>query len=92
MNALPKLYDLVLAETFSLWYKPYEEQAEARKGRGWNEQILGVRLLIDIARISKKTLCLCFIDFEKAYDRLDRQQIMRRLDSKGCGTKFLHAL
>lgn len=92
MNAMVKLYDMVLAERFSLWYKPHEEQAGAQKGRGCSEQILAVRLLIDVARKSKKTLFLCFIDFEKAYDRLDRYQLMKRLDSRGCGSRFLNAL
>ena len=92
MNAMAKLYDMILAERFVLWYKPHEEQAGAQQGRGCSEQILAVRLLIDVSRKTKKPLYLCFIDFEKAYDKVDRHYLMKRLDNKGCGTKFLQAL
>jgi hypothetical protein len=92
MSAMAKLYDMVLAERFILWYKPREEQAGAQKGRSCDEQILTIRLLIDVARKQKTPLFLCFIDFEKAYDRVSRYQLMKRLDEKGCGTKYLNAL
>ena len=92
LNALAKLYDSVLSARLQLWYKPLEEQSGATKGRGCSEPILVIRLLIDIARKTKKKLYICFIDFEKAYDKVNRHELMKRLDSRGCGTKFLNAL
>ena len=92
LNALAKLYDTVLSMRLQLWYTPLEEQSGATKGRGCNEPIMMIRLLIDIARKTRKTLYICFIDFEKAYDKVNRYELMKRLDSKGCGTKFLNAL
>ncbi len=47
--ALAKLYDLVLSRRFNLWYVPKHEQAGTQKGRGCEEQILTIRLLIDKA-------------------------------------------
>lgn len=92
LNALGKLYDSVLSSRLQLWYTPLEEQSGATKGRGCSEPILIIRLLIDIARKTRRKLFICFIDFEKAYDKVNRYELMKRLDSRGCGTKFLNAL
>ena len=75
-----------------MWFKPKFEQAGAQTGRGCEEQILTVRLLMDIARKCKPTLYVTFIDYQKAYDKVDRYKLMSLLDSKGCGTRFLKAL
>ena len=90
--ALANLYDLVLSERFNKWYKTKIEQAGAQKGRGCEEQILSVKLLIDIARKTNKPLYVTFVDYVKAYDRVPRYKLMELLDNKGCGTKFLRAL
>ena len=92
MSAIAKVYDSIISNRFNLWYKPHEEQAGAQKNRGCEEQILTVRLLIDIARKTKETLYIAFIDYEKAYDRLNRKKLYKRLDDLGCGTKFLMAI
>ena len=92
LNALAKLYDIVLAKRFTLWYAPREEQAGAQKGRGCEEQILITRLLIDIAKKKNRTLYLSFIDYQKAYDKVSRTKLLQHLDSKGCGSKYLKAL
>ena len=90
--ALAKLYDMVLSKRFSLWFKPMVEQAGSQKGRGCEEQILSVRLLIDIARKCKHTLYISFIDYQKAYDKVNREKLLKLLDQKGCGSTFLQAL
>ena len=53
MSAIAKLYDVILCNRFLQWYKPKFEQAGAQKGRGCEEQIFVIRLLIDIARKCK---------------------------------------
>jgi hypothetical protein len=92
LNALAKLYDLVLAKRFILWYTPREEQAGAQKGKGCEQQILVLRLLIDIARKCARTLYLTFVDYQKAYDKVPRLTLLKHLDRKGCGSKFLKAM
>ena len=92
MVALAKLYDMVLSARFQLWYKPKIEQAGAQPGRGCEEQILTIRLLIDIARKCKRTLYISFIDYQKAYDKVSRSKLISLLHAKGCGTLFLKAL
>ena len=92
LMALAKLYDMVLSKRFQQWYTPSYEQAGAQPGRGCGEQILTLRLLIEIARKKKLTLYLTFVDFKKAYDKVDRLKLMQQLDSHGCGSKFINAI
>ena len=92
MVALAKLYDMVLAARFIQWYKPCPEQAGSQKGRGCEEQILALRLMIDIARKMKNILYITFVDYQTAYDKVDRYKLLKQLDTKGCGTRFLKAI
>ena len=73
MSLLDKLRDLIYANRFTLWYTPPVEQGGSQVGRSCVEQILCVRLLIDFARYKKKKLYIVFVDFEKAYDKMNRQ-------------------
>ena len=72
ISAIPKLYDMVLSNRFSLWYKPLPEQAGAQTRRSREELILCIRLLIDIAQKSGDTLYIVFIDYQKAYVCVNR--------------------
>ena len=92
MSAIAKVYDIILSKRFILWYTPFSEQAGAQKNRGCEEQILAVRLMIDVARKTKEKLYIAFIDYQKAYDKINRKKLIERLDSIGCGTTFLMAL
>ena len=93
MAALAKLYDMVLAARFSRWYRPRLEQAGAQKGRGGEEQTLArVRLLIDTARKTNIQLYICFVDYQKAYDKVDRFELLQKLDQHGCGSRYLRAI
>ena len=90
--ALAKLYDVILNNRFTQWYRPHVEQAGAQRGRGCAEQILTIRLLIDIARKRGLTLYVAFIDYVKAYDKVNRNLLLDMLAAKGCGDRFLSAI
>ena len=55
-GALAKVYDGVLRNRFELWFQPDEEQAGGVAGRGCAEQLFTLRLLIDFAQKTRKTL------------------------------------
>ena len=92
MAALPKLYDHILSNRLQCWFCSDEEQAGAKKGRGCEEQILTLRLLIDIARKKKAPLYILFVDFAKAYDRINRNKLIQLLKRMGCGSIMTHAI
>ena len=92
LSAIPKIYDMILGNRFGLWYTPRVEQAGAQPKRGCEEQILTIRLLMDIARKTKKVLYLAFIDYRQAYDRVNRHKLLQYLENIGCGRNFLFAL
>ena len=92
MAALPKLYDHILNNRLKQWFTSDEEQAGAKKGRGCEEQILTLRRLIDAARKLKTPLYIIFVDFEKAYDKINRVTLMQLLQHMGCGSNMVRAI
>jgi hypothetical protein len=70
--ALAKTYDTILNHRFQQWYKPDLEQTGGQEGKGCVDQLLTLRLLIDVAQKKKFNLYIAFIDYIKAYDRVDR--------------------
>ena len=92
LSCLPKLYDGILNTRFTQWYKPDIEQAGGQTGRGCEEQIMTIRLLIDTARKIGETLYIAFLDYEKAYDKVNRSKLLSMLATRGCGANFLSAL
>jgi hypothetical protein len=89
-SCLAKLYDSVLNNRFIKWLSPKVEQAGGQRGRGCEEQIVTLRLLLDAAQKAKQTY-IAFINYEKAYDKVNRQKLMVSLKLAGCGCRFLHA-
>ncbi len=92
LNAMAKLFDMVLCDRLSHWFRPLREQAGAQKGRGCLEQIVTLRLLIDTAKRKKQKLFVMFIDFSKAYDLIPRNKLFAVLQRLGCGVVMLGAL
>ena len=52
-----------------------EEQGGFRRGRGCRDQLLTLMLLGQIKAMSKRGMFVGFIDFRKAYDRVDREKL-----------------
>ena len=49
-------------------------QAGFRKGRGTRDQIANICRIIEKAREFQKNIYLCFIEYAKAFDHVDRQE------------------
>ena len=92
VTAISKIYDMVLNNRFMKWFSPSFEQSGAQRGRSCSEQILVVRLLVDIARKLRLPLYIGFIDFQKAYDWLNRNLLLTMLADEGCSKRFLNAV
>ena len=71
-----------------------EEQGGFRKGRGCRDQVLTLTLLGQIKAMSKRGMFAAFIDFRKAYDRVDRAKLWQCLEGMGFSgrvTDFIRA-
>ena len=89
---LYKLFDQLLYQRMSIWFKPEFEQAGSQKGRDCIEQILTLRLLCDYVKKKRKKLFLLYIDFEKAYDKIPRRKLIEELKLLGCGGRFINII
>ena len=54
-------------------------QAGFRKGSGARDQIAKLHWIIEKAREFQKNICLCFIDYAKAFDHVDHSKLWKAL-------------
>ena len=50
-------------------------QAGFRKGRGTRDQIVNIHWIMEKAREFQKSIYFCFIDYAKAFDRVDHNKL-----------------
>ena len=60
-----------------------DAQAGVRKGRGTRDQISNILLIIHKARESQKNIYFCFIDYAKAFDCVDHNELWKILKDMG---------
>ena len=60
-------------------------QAGFRKGRGTRDQIANICWIIEKSREFQKNIYFCFIDYVKAFDRVDHNKLWRILKSRLLG-------
>ena len=58
-------------------------QAGFRKGRGTRDQIANICWIIKKARHFQKNIYFCFIDYAKAFDRVDHNKLWKILKEMG---------
>ena len=58
-------------------------QARFRKDRGTRDQIASIRWVIEKAREFQKNIYFCFIDYAKAFDRIDHNKLWKILKEMG---------
>ena len=58
-------------------------QAGFRKGRGIRDQIANIRWIIEKAREFQKNIYFCLIDYAKAFDCVDHNQLWKILREMG---------
>ena len=66
-----------------------DEQFGFMPGRGTTDAIFAVRQLMEKHREKQKGLHMVFIDLEKAYDRVPRQEVWRCMREKGVPEKYV---
>lgn len=63
-----------------------------REGLGTREALFSLSVLLQKCRDQQKDIYMCFIDYEKAFDRIDHTALFRILEEKGLDTNDLHLL
>ena len=58
-------------------------QADFRKGRGTKDQIANIRWIMEKAREFQKNIDFCFIDYAKAFDRVENNKLWEILKEMG---------
>ena len=61
-------------------------QAGFRKGRGTRDQIANIRWIMEKARQFQKNIYFCFIDYTKAFDSMDHNNLWKILKICECQT------
>ena len=89
---LPTLYDIILYNRFNLWYIPNFEQAGFRASMGCLLQIFAIYIVMEYLKSLGKTLYVGFLDYEKAFDFINRAKIIEHLKEKGAGARFTKAV
>ena len=87
--ALSRLFDILIDNKFNTWYQPNMHQAGFRKAQGCTIQIFAFLLLLDMAQKRNKTLYICLLDYEKAFDFSNRAEMAKQLIKNNIGSKFL---
>jgi len=60
-----------------------EEQARFRPQRGTHNHICSLRILTEQARARRQPLYMCFVDFEKAFDRVSHKKLWKVMTDMG---------
>jgi len=69
-----------------------DEQNGFRKGRSCQDHLSSITSIIDTRRQANKSTFVAFVDFSKAYDRINRLRLWVRLEELGMPAKFLCVL
>ena len=89
---LSRVYDKILTKRFKDWYIPNKHQAGFRELMGCLLQIFVIYLLMELANATGKDLYVAFMDYEKAFDYLNRKRLMDKLCQKNAGKRFVNAI
>ena len=83
MSHIGKLYECILEKRLRnfIEHTLSEEQAGFQSGRGTIDQISALRLCTEKCWEYGKELHVCFLDLEKAFDRIPRHKIWDTLGS-----------
>ncbi len=95
-SAMYKLYCGILNHRITHWAEVnqiiVDEQNGFRQKRSCIDHLNTLTNIIESRKLMRKSTFVGFIDFSKAYDRINRQLLWNKLSSMGIGGKMLQSL
>ena len=96
LSCIGKLFTKLLNDRLTKWTESEHILTEAqfgfRKGRGTTDSIFALQGLIDILFSQGKKCYVCFIDYSKAYDLIDRAAMYTKLINHGISSKYINII
>ena len=92
LPALAVLYDRVITNRLLTWLQVHDVQTAFQKFKSTLHQLLTMRLLIELAKKENITLYIGLFDLAKAFDKVSRYQLLKKLIIRGIGNCMLQAL
>ena len=86
---LSRVYDIIVDRRFMRWYHPNPEQAGNREEQGCVIQIFAFVILLCLAKELGKYLYVGLIDYEKAFDFVNRAELIQNMMQNNIGQRFL---
>ena len=90
--ALAVLFDRIVTKRLYPWIGVHDEQTVFQKLKSAIHHIFTIRLLTEIAKRTNTTLYIGFFDLEKAFDKVSRYKLLKKLVAMGIGLCMLEAL
>ena len=95
-TAIAKLYATLLNQRLTAWLECHQLRARGQGGyradHRTQDHLLLLRTLIEDHRQHSEPLWVCFVDFAKFFDTVDRQLLWRKLQALGVGGRMLSAV
>ena len=92
LAALSALYDRIITLRLQIWSGVSYVQSAFQKGKSTILPLFTIRLLTAIAKCTGTTLYIGFFDLEKAFDKVSRHLLLKKLIDRGIGNCMLQAL
>ena len=89
---LPKIFDIILNKRFNFWFTSNPYQAGYKTNQGCMLQLFVIVLLIEHANSADKSLFLGLCDYEKAFDSVNKADLVKNMIDKGAGKRFVNSI
>ncbi|KAI5739918.1 hypothetical protein M8J77_024981 [Diaphorina citri] len=89
MSHSMKLYERIVDKRLRRETEVSEEQFGFMPGRGTTDAVFALRQMMEVHRDKEQSLVFVFIDLEKAYDRVPREEIWKCMRPKGTPEKYV---
>jgi hypothetical protein len=89
MSHTLKLLERILDGCFRVQVNIGHQQLGFMKGLGTVDAIFTIRQIMEKHTEKQKVLHMAFIDLEKSYDRVPRQEVWRGLEARGVNEKYV---